>query len=184
MAEWKDDPAKMAAKVAQEPPEEDVIYHGVYRETGGCLILTETPAGEVTGMVAHVPYHSPTGMGWGYGGSGPADCARSLLIAALPAEVTRCPMCEGTGWLVMVAIPGNIPAAEGRCLPWDAGRDGPPEDIDPELAWRCHCTGGYAHLPYQAFKWRFVASWPTSPGGWRMARSEIRAWYAEEMAKP
>lgn len=28
----------------------------------------------------HVVRHSPTGIEWGYGGSGPADCARSILI--------------------------------------------------------------------------------------------------------
>ena len=79
---------------------DDVIYHGVYRETGGCLVLTETPEGEVTGMVAHIPYHSPDGMGWGYGGSGPADCALSLLIAAL-GEAARRPECNGTRYTVI-----------------------------------------------------------------------------------
>ena len=29
----------------------------------------------------HVVRHSPTGPEWGYQGSGPADCARSVLIA-------------------------------------------------------------------------------------------------------
>lgn len=27
----------------------------------------------------HEVYHSPTGLSWGYGGSGPADLARSIL---------------------------------------------------------------------------------------------------------
>lgn len=31
--------------------------------------------------VQHDVRHSPTGMEWGYGGSGPADCARSMLLA-------------------------------------------------------------------------------------------------------
>lgn len=30
--------------------------------------------------LAHVVKHSPTGISWGYGGSGPADCALSILI--------------------------------------------------------------------------------------------------------
>jgi len=34
--------------------------------------------------VPHVERHSPTGFEWGYGGSGPADCARSMLMALLP----------------------------------------------------------------------------------------------------
>jgi hypothetical protein len=29
----------------------------------------------------HVVRHSPSGPEWGYGGSGPADCARSVLLA-------------------------------------------------------------------------------------------------------
>ena len=28
----------------------------------------------------HIVHHSPTGMNWGYGGSGAADCARSILV--------------------------------------------------------------------------------------------------------
>ena len=34
----------------------------------------------------HYVRHSPTGFGWGYNGSGPADLARSLLWDALGAE--------------------------------------------------------------------------------------------------
>lgn len=36
--------------------------------------------------VEHVVRHSPTGMEWGYGGSGPADAARSILLAIYPQE--------------------------------------------------------------------------------------------------
>jgi len=34
----------------------------------------------------HHVYHSPTGMNWGYGGSGPADLARSILWDVLGEE--------------------------------------------------------------------------------------------------
>jgi len=34
----------------------------------------------VTRRLRHKVYHSPTGFEWGYGGSGPADLARSLLL--------------------------------------------------------------------------------------------------------
>jgi len=152
--------------------DDEVIYHGVYRPAGGCLILTETPAGEVTGMVAHVVKHSPTGIGWGYGGSGAADCARSLLIAALPPEQTRCPECAGTGYTV--ADPAN--GYEPR--PYDRARDGDLDEMHPELWGKCWCEHGWRHLPYQDFKWNVVAKWPQSPGEWRMSRSEIRAWVA------
>ncbi len=32
------------------------------------------------GELLHYPYHSPTGFEWGYGGSGPADLARAILL--------------------------------------------------------------------------------------------------------
>lgn len=32
-----------------------------------------------TKPLRHIVYHSPTGMEWGYGGSGPSDLARSIL---------------------------------------------------------------------------------------------------------
>jgi hypothetical protein len=40
----------------------------------------------------HYPYHSPTGFGWGYGGSGPADLARCILLdhyEVVPAKAGR-----------------------------------------------------------------------------------------------
>jgi len=36
--------------------------------------------------VKQVIRHSPTGMEWGYGGSGPADCALSILADCLGLE--------------------------------------------------------------------------------------------------
>lgn len=36
-------------------------------------------AGGASHPLAHVVYHSPTGMDWGYSGSGPSDLARSIL---------------------------------------------------------------------------------------------------------
>lgn len=45
------------------------VVHAYAVEPGG----TERP-------VAHVAHHSPDGFGYGYGGSGPADLARSILV--------------------------------------------------------------------------------------------------------
>jgi len=44
------------------------------------IILKRIPGGAVMEGCEHVVYHSPTGIEWGYGGSGPADCARSILL--------------------------------------------------------------------------------------------------------
>jgi len=144
---------------------DDVIYHGVYRQAGGSVILTETPDGELTGVVHHVVKHSPTGIGWGYAGSGAADCARSLLIAALGDDAARCPRCDGT---CRVVITGNE-----RERPYDPAADA---DIDPELVADCWaCDDGYRRVPYQEFKFEYVAGWDRD---WRMSRADILAWLA------
>lgn len=40
-------------------------------------------------MLPHLSRHSPTGFGWGYAGSGPADLARSILVHATGDEVSE-----------------------------------------------------------------------------------------------
>ena len=76
--------------------DQEVIYHGSGSGAGGRLIRIETPDGRRVGVLHHIVRHSPTGLTWGYGGSGPADTARSLLIAALGPEAL-CRTCGGTG---------------------------------------------------------------------------------------
>jgi hypothetical protein len=75
------------------PTGREVYYHGV-NGPGGSMIEVRDELGTLLGLVTHVVKHSPTGMGWGYMGSGAADCARSLLIAVLDGEAV-CPLCEG-----------------------------------------------------------------------------------------
>jgi hypothetical protein len=144
---------------------DDVIYHGVYRQAGGSVIVTETPDGEPTGVVHHVVKHSPTGIGWGYAGSGPADCARSLLIAALGEDAARCAQCDGAGRVVITGADSE--------RPYDPAGD---VDIDPELLADCRrCDDGYRRVPYQQFKFDYVVGWDHD---WRMSRADILAWLA------
>ncbi len=50
------------------------------RDSNGCRLFLD-------GMpVKHIVRHSPTGIEWGYAGSGPADAARSILRAIYPPE--------------------------------------------------------------------------------------------------
>ena len=45
------------------------------------VVLWRTLEGEAHASIPHAARHSPTGIEWGYGGSGPADLARSVLLA-------------------------------------------------------------------------------------------------------
>lgn len=45
------------------------------------VVLWRSLDGEAHASVPHAARHSPTGIEWGYGGSGPADLARSVLLA-------------------------------------------------------------------------------------------------------
>jgi hypothetical protein len=71
------------------------LIQGYYQPGGGCLVTID---GQVLGLPALEPgreaRHSPDGFQWGYGGSGPAELARALLIACLPwNRMARHPRC-------------------------------------------------------------------------------------------
>ena len=53
------------------------------------VVLWRTLEGEAHASVPHVARHSPTGIEWGYLGSGPADLALSVLSALTDAESAR-----------------------------------------------------------------------------------------------
>ena len=134
-------------------------YHG-HRTEAGAVVTAHNAIAGVRWPLRHVPKHSPAGFNWGYGGSGPADLARSLLIDALGDGAT-CPTCRG-----------------GRLLAWplDAEREVP---FDPQLhtdaeSMKCLCADGFRQLPYHDFKFAVVAGWQQD--NWRIARAEVIAW--------
>lgn len=98
----------------------------------------------------HVVKHSPTGFSWGYGGSGPAELARCVLLDALKqlGVDVKCAACEG----------GRRSDGEGSC--WE-------------------CDGGWRLRPgvYQDFKFERVARWPQGEP-WRLEFSDVEAWIA------
>ena len=53
-----------------------IVIEGVRTDKGCSLKVNGVP-------LKHQVKHSPTGMEWGYGGSGPADTARSILMAVV-----------------------------------------------------------------------------------------------------
>jgi hypothetical protein len=145
---------------------DEVIYHGYHRSSAAVSLVTiETEHGQQLGLLHHVVRYSPTGLNWGYQGSGPADLARSLLIAAL-GDHARCPACAGTTKLA-------CNRDHYRDQPDHPGRAA---TDDPELVQRClACDDGYRPLPYQDFHTEHVATWGNQ---WRIRRADIQAWLA------
>lgn len=52
------------------------VYTAVREENENTITVSDEKG---TRPLKHIVYHSPTGMEWGYGGSGPSDLARSIL---------------------------------------------------------------------------------------------------------
>jgi hypothetical protein len=138
------------------------------------IVVLETPEGESLGQLRHVVRHSPTGLSWGYGGSGPADLARSLLLDAL-GNAAKCPDCNGTGKVVWLR-------GQEDPQPFDPVRhaDVPsvPDVDDDNTSWVEGCFGchgeQYRHLPYMDFKFEVIAALPQ--GSWKLPRTEVLAW--------
>jgi hypothetical protein len=74
----------------QKEGQEMKIYSGTKATMdleGNPTVLVETNG--KTAPLSHVVTHSPTGMNWGYGGSGPADLALSILTDAVGGRLAR-----------------------------------------------------------------------------------------------
>ena len=144
--------------------EGEVIVHG-YPPEG--LVKLESPVGRELGPLPHHFKHSHTGFSWGYGGSGPADLARSVLIAVL-GERARCAECDGTGRVV-----GHVEGREWRTVPFDPAQHRP-DDAEVCLG----CDKGISFPPgvrYQDFKAEYVALWPQEEE-FEISAADVRAW--------
>jgi hypothetical protein len=144
-----------------ETSRESVTYHG-RRVPGGTEVTVRNDAAGWSGPLHHFVRHSPTGFGWGYGGSGPADLARSLLIDALgPAAL--CPMCQGSHRVVWLG-----PNVDNDPVPFNAISHAA---TDPELITDCLCDDGFRSLAYHEFKFAVVAGWTGDT--WQISRAQI-----------
>jgi hypothetical protein len=112
--------------------------------------------GELRVPLRHVVKHSPSGFSWGYGGSGPADLALSILVDALGIEA-QCVACHGTG---KVLDPEEIEPSEHPC--WDCWGDG----IAPAVT-----------AAYQTFKEEAIAPRPMDVP-WRITRAMVLEWWS------
>lgn len=173
-------PAKGPAMTTPPPiPQGTAVWYHGRRDpdaAGPSPIMVEDAAGAILGQVAHIARHSTTGMSWGFAGSGPADCARSLLLAAAGPE-GNCHDCLGTGRTVY-----------DRETDADAGPFDPA--LQDEYARRglavatCGgypCDSGSRVTPaiYQDFKFEFVAAWGDD---WRMSRDQVMGWLRPRLA--
>jgi hypothetical protein len=142
-------------------PDEAVI-----RGYPGGLVAVADSAGAELGPLTHFVRHSPTGFGWGYGGSGPAELARCILLAVLGAD-GRCGECDG----------------HGRVVPtddWAGERPYRPETDDEDLIMQClACDAGstVTRSLYQRYKRDHVARW-RGDAGWAVCVGDVRAWLA------
>lgn len=121
-------------------------------QAGARLVMIEDDDGTTIGPLPHIVKHSPDGFSWGYGGSGPADLARSLLIHALDLK-SDCPSCGGTGCRYTY-----------------------PEDRTPCFA----CDGGFREprpAMYQDFKAQVIAQLPGDED-WELDRDVVKRWVA------
>ena len=139
-------------------------YRGLRSEDGSCTIAIEDEHGQRTGIVRHLPKHSPAGMNWGYAGAGSADTARSLLIEALGNDAI-CPVCAGTSRVVYVK---DEAGGALRAEPFD-----PDSHPWARHGWLCECDEGYRQLPYPRFVSQYVVHWGKE---WTITRGSILNW--------
>ena len=157
-------------------PDGAVVYHG-YGNTdrAGARLVTVERDGQLLGELRHVMRHSPTGMSWGYGGSGPADLARSLLVDAL-GGTAHCATCAGRGQLAC-RITGDTEDPAPVTTPYDPQLHSSPHGGEWEVVTCWDCDGdGLIPIPYQAFKREIVAGLPDDQ--WVLTRAEILDWLA------
>lgn len=70
------------------------IYRGYFGDRASVIVMVK-PEVEDAYALRHVVYHSPTGLAWGYGGSGPADLALSILADYFGESPTRTELVRG-----------------------------------------------------------------------------------------
>jgi hypothetical protein len=143
-------------------------YKGSVDDESGECAVTVYRDGEVLGPLHHEVRHSPTGLAWGYGGSGPSDLALSLLVDHL--DGAPCEGCNGTGKQVWSTEANDF-------VPFEPGREYPPELAETESGCTV-CWGDRSAVRsamYRQFKWEVVAALPQDDP-WTLTGAEIEAW--------
>jgi len=153
-----------------------ITYHGHVQDCAVSVVVTgehKWPYGHVHPL-PHVVKHSSTGFSWGYGGSGPADLARSLLVHALDGAV--CTTCDGTGQTVYGEDGVEMSVSNAESL-FEGGEWA-------EHVYTCtSCEDGIAvpRALYQQFKWDVIAKLPIDRD-WELSRDDVLQWTSGQEA--
>lgn len=100
------------------------LYFGKKGEnTGGQrVIVRETDeSGTIINRydLPHIVEHSPTGFSWGFGGSGPADLALSILADVLKDEIKARGFYQDFKWSKLARFGYEFEIAEREILDWE-----------------------------------------------------------------
>jgi len=71
----------------------DITYFGKQEGPDQQVVSIRHANGNVTFLKQRIVLHSPTGFGWGYGGSGPSDLALNMLFDYLLRTKTKGARC-------------------------------------------------------------------------------------------
>jgi len=97
-------------------------YQGIRYKDGAADVVvntreTDNDYGNIRHL-PHVPYHSPSGFEWGYGGSGPADLARSILADVGGIKIADM-FHQAFKWAFIAKLPkGDWTLTEQQIIDW------------------------------------------------------------------
>ncbi|MFJ6701121.1 DUF6166 domain-containing protein [Streptomyces sp. NPDC091272] len=158
-------------------PADDIVYIGRRTSRGEAVVTMESVDGTELGQLPNAPTGRdrwPGSVEWGYGGQGPRELSRSLLLHALGSAAV-CHTCGGTGGMRVRAVPAT---PDGYVL--ESYADGPVPDADHRVDCPRYdgCEWGNVAVPGAQFFDDYVARWPKGGTGeqWRLRRSEVLAW--------
>jgi len=99
-------------------------YIGKRAVVGPCQVLVgvgivsgEHRGQEMTHALKHIVWHSPTGFQWGYGGSGPADLALSILTDLIGLERAE-RLYQDFKWRFIAPVRGDLELREDEIRAW------------------------------------------------------------------
>ncbi len=115
----------MPKTIEQQTTEAGRVYVGVRTGDGPGDTAVYVEQGGCRWPLRHVVHHSPSGLSWGYGGSGPADTALSILADALGERPTPAPLRRGAprcwrGGLTSKVKPGGVRSTHPSTM-WRGG---------------------------------------------------------------